>query len=95
MADGFLGRWSRRKADVREGREVAPEPTVAPVEVPAPSVPGAAAPVEPAAPEPVAVDEPPPPTLEDVKALTPDADFTVIAVGDGLIVQVPEPLDEL
>jgi hypothetical protein len=59
----FLARWSRRKAEAREG--VVPEPTL-----PTP-------PVQPE-PAPVAATEvpaAPPPTLDDVAALRPDADF--------------------
>ena len=73
MAEGFLGRWSQRKQAVREGK---------PVEEPPPAAPEAEAPpmaavvqgtsVPPQAPaEPVA----PPPTLQDVQALTPQSDF--------------------
>ncbi len=78
MADGFLGRWSRRKLEVKEGREVPPEP------------PAEATPVVPADAgtqsaldsrlrgndEPAAAPEPPPPTLEDVQQLTPASDFS-------------------
>ncbi len=78
MADGFLGRWSRRKQDVREGKPVEepPPPTLAP-EIAVPAATSArtvapSAPVAPAAP----VDEPPPPTLADAQALTPQSDFT-------------------
>lgn len=65
--DGFLSRWSRRKADAREGKPVEDEPAVD--EQPAPPVPAPVA----AAP----VDEPqaPPPTLEEAQALTFDSDF--------------------
>ncbi len=76
---GFFSRWSRRKAEVREGRAVAePAPPAAPVPVPAPvaetasETASATAAVETAEPDPPA---PPPPTLEDVAALTPDSDF--------------------
>lgn len=68
MSDGFLGRWSRRKDAVRKGEEVAAEP-VQPVAVPV-----VAAPVP--APAPAPAESPPPPTLEDVQALTADSDFT-------------------
>lgn len=82
MADGFLGRWSRRKDAVRKGEEVAAEPEVkvpavpAPPPQPAPAGGGseAEAAVLPAAPLPE-----PPPTLEDAQALTPDSDFTRFA----------------
>lgn len=58
----FLSRWSRRKAAVREGRPVAPEP-------PAPAGP---APVPRAAqPEAAQPEAPPAPTLADVALLKP------------------------
>lgn len=75
--DGFLSRWARRKALVRQG-EVPPEPKAAPQAPPAappkalPAGTVAASPQEPAAAEP-----PPPPTLDDVAQLPPDAaDFS-------------------
>jgi hypothetical protein len=83
-ADGFLARWSRRKLDARE------EPAV-PVERPAVDA-QSAADVPPAAPEaPASLAPAPraqpasevraapaaaPPTLDDVAALTADADFS-------------------
>ena len=63
MAEGFLGRWSKRKDAVRKGEEVQAEPP-APPEV-------AASPPAPDQPE-----IPPPPTLADTHALTPESDFT-------------------
>ncbi|HSH88799.1 MAG TPA: DUF3306 domain-containing protein, partial [Ramlibacter sp.] len=73
MSDGFLGRWSKRKLEVKEGKAVEPEPlpTVAPVPV------AAAAPL-PATPETAleASPETPLPTLEDVKSLTAESDFS-------------------
>ena len=81
MADGFLGRWSRRKLDVAQGKPVEAEP---PASVPAaaPTAPAARAmdPVVPAA-EP-AVSPPPPPTLEDVAALTTQSDFSRFSAPD-------------
>ena len=79
MADGFLGRWARRKEAVRKGEEVAPEPEQA-VAPPMPSPPPSAASgrgsegviAEPQA----AAEVQPPPTLEDAQALTPESDFT-------------------
>jgi hypothetical protein len=71
MSDGFLGRWSRRKEAVREGRAVEPEPAVVPE---AQRVAAAQAQAQPAP-----LTEPvhkPPPTLEDVESLTPEADFS-------------------
>jgi hypothetical protein len=80
MADGFLGRWSRRKLDVKEGRPVEAEPPAPPAPAPVPA-PVAAAPV--AAPQvPPAEPVPPAPTLEDVKSLTPESDFRRFAAAD-------------
>ena len=65
--DGFLSRWARRKAEVREGKavEAEPAPVVQPEPLQPPSAPSAAA----------AETAPPLPTLEDAQALTPDSDF--------------------
>jgi hypothetical protein len=85
--DGFLARWSRRKAALREGRPLAPEP--APVAVATPVEPSARA--EPAAPasDPVAAPArgeappaPPPPTLDDVAGLSRDSDFRRFVAAD-------------
>lgn len=82
MADGFLGRWSQRKRDVREGKPLQ-EPAPAPVLLEPAAAPGSgpqavnaqAAPVPAtSAPAPAAA-EPPPPTLADAQALTADSDF--------------------
>jgi hypothetical protein len=102
MTDGFLGRWSKRKLEVKEGKAVPAEPVGQTLRPPQPcadsggsespcSVPG----VEPApaaagevfvgrlAPEEGgagSVPEPPPLlTLEDVKALTAESDFSRFA----------------
>lgn len=91
MADGFLGRWSRRKLDAKEGKPVEEVPQPSPQPSPAggrgstPALP----PQEVAPPSQrgegrgegaAALDrrQPPEPlpTLEDVQSLTPDADFT-------------------
>ncbi|AMO25527.1 DUF3306 domain-containing protein [Ramlibacter tataouinensis] len=81
MSEGFLGRWSRRKADVREGKPVEGEPAIelenrAPPPQPSPGG-GGGEEVLHAAPgdAPEARSEPPPPTLEDVKTLTAESDF--------------------
>ena len=77
--DGFLGRWSRRKAQARSGvlpRDEAPPPRTAPVEV-------AVVPreqVDRPCPDPVPQAEEgvtaQPPTLDDVARLTPQSDFS-------------------
>ena len=67
MADGFLGRWSRRKLDERAGLPLE-EPV--PV-VPAPQPAAVAAPV--AAPP---AAEPTPLTLADAQSLTLQSDFS-------------------
>ena len=90
MADGFLGRWSRRKQEVREGKplEEPPPPAqsvppAAPTLSPKPAsavaagAPPAAAPG--AAP---ATEAPPPPTLADAQALTPASDFKAFVARD-------------
>ena len=69
MADGFLGRWSRRKQDVREGKPVEEPPA------PVAQAPAAPLPVAPL-PDPAPVVEAPPlPSLSDAQALTPASDF--------------------
>lgn len=70
MADGFLGRWSRRKQDQRAGVPL-DEPVVAP---PANALAAPAAPVVPAAPQ-ALEPEAPPLTLADAQALTLESDF--------------------
>ena len=69
MVDGFLGRWSRRKQDVREGKPVEEPP--APV-AQAPAAPPPVAPLPDLAP---VVEAPPLPSLSDAQALTPASDF--------------------
>jgi hypothetical protein len=66
-ADSFFNRWSRRKADVRDGKSVQ-------AEAPAVALPAATA-VAPQEPLPAPAAEPPPPTLDDAQALTPQSDF--------------------
>lgn len=81
MSAGFLGRWSRRKLDVKEGREVEAEPSVTPVAVPqevAQVAPASAAALESSHEAP----PPPPPTLEEAQALTPESDFRRFAKAD-------------
>ena len=73
---GFLSRWARRKAQVREGLAPdAPPPLPAPIETPAitPTPLGAEAPVAVEAESPIAAE--PAPTLDDVDTLTAESDF--------------------
>lgn len=73
MSDGFLGRWSRRKIDAKEGRPLEePLPPAVPAEA-APQPQGAPAPVMAQAPE--GAELPPPPTLDEAQSLTSASDF--------------------
>jgi hypothetical protein len=85
--EGFLRRWARRKSEVREGGEAAPEAVVAPagsvianadaaVVAPAALQPGSAAQTAPATPQTEPPAARPLPTLEDVAALDADSDFS-------------------
>ncbi len=74
MADGFLGRWSRRKLDAKAGKPLEEPPP--PVAAPEPAPPAAAAAVAVPAAEPAPAPAEPLPTLEDVKGLTPESDFS-------------------
>ena len=71
MADGFLGRWSKRKLEARDDK-VVEQPTDG---VTPDAAPLAAAPVPAPAP-PVPEQVPPPLTLDEVKALGADSDFS-------------------
>ena len=85
MSEGFLSRWSRRKLDVQEGKPVADEPPAPALATLPPEPASAAAAVPSTAPqvqEPAAVEVPPPLTLEDVKALTSESDFSRFAAAD-------------
>ena len=73
MPDGFLGRWSRRKLDAKDDKPVEAEPE----QVVAPPTVVVAAPAAIQAPAPD--DNPPPPTLEDARALTVESDFRPFA----------------
>jgi Protein of unknown function (DUF3306) len=78
---GFLSRWARRKAQVREGRDPLPAPPVpAPIETPA----VAAAPLATEAQPPVAAETAAEPalTLDDVATLTAESDFSRFVAHD-------------
>ena len=70
--DGFLRRWSTRKSDARQGKTLAPEPTL---ETLATSQPDADQPPAILAPERSTVSAAAP-TLDDVQQLTPASDFS-------------------
>jgi len=82
--DGFLRRWSRRKLEVKQGRAVESQPQPEPPPRPAAADPShaiaSADPVTQAAP--AGQLQEPPLTLEDVKSLTPDSDYTRFAAAD-------------
>jgi Protein of unknown function (DUF3306) len=81
MADSFLGRWSQRKQDIREGKPLA-EPVIAPTEI-TPHIPadrtsaGSSELVKAASNVTTAEEKPeiPLPTMEDVHNLTAESDF--------------------
>lgn len=76
MADGFLGRWARRKEAARVGKPLEAEP-------PQPSPPPTSVQREGAAAQaPADPPPPPPPTLQDAEALTPASDFTRFVQAD-------------
>ena len=79
MSDGFLGRWSKRKLEVKQGKPVEAEPEPESMEVALPRASeGAAIPPSP----PPELPPPPPPTLEEAQALTPQSDFKRFAAAD-------------
>jgi hypothetical protein len=79
MVDGFLGRWSKRKLDAKDGKPLPPEPAAA-VVAPATAVaPGAAIQTAPAPAAAEPAPELPPLTLEDAQALTTESDFRPFA----------------
>jgi hypothetical protein len=79
MNDSFISRWARRKEQVRRGAaavEPVPQPVVT---APLPAPPPVATEIVPGP-----TEQPPLPTLDDVAALTRDADFSrFVATGVG------------
>jgi hypothetical protein len=77
MADGFLGRWAKRKEAVRKGEPLPAEPerTILP-RAGAPVMDPTGAGALPAQVEPAPIEAPPPPSLADAESLTPASDFT-------------------
>ncbi len=93
MADGFLGRWAKRKEAVRRGEVISEEPqggSLAPLPSPPPSPASGRGSLEAVAPPPLRGEgggegrpaTEPPPTLEEAQSLTPDSDFTRFARPD-------------
>lgn len=82
MAEGFLGRWSQRKQALREGRPLEEPPVPAPVAEPVAERRAGPAPVAEQAATAVAEPVAPPPTLQDVQALTPQSDFQRFVAAD-------------
>jgi hypothetical protein len=85
MADdtGFLSRWSRRKTQVREGVEVAATPPLRPAAPVSVAIPVVAPPDVLSMPVPESAEPaPPPPTLDDVAALTRESDYTRFVARD-------------
>lgn len=82
--EGFLARWSRRKALVREGKTVLPEAPKPVVPPPAPVAKSAPPPTPPAPPavEAPAPQRPPAPTLDDVAQLTRGSDYARFVASD-------------
>lgn len=82
--DSFLARWSRRKAQVRQGVAVEPvpaalpaTPAIVPQTPPEPPAPASLAPeLADAPPAPGTPAAPPGPTLDDVARLTRESDYT-------------------
>jgi hypothetical protein len=78
--DSFLSRWAKRKAQVKQGVEVAPEaekpPPVRAEPVEAPPPPASASTSS------ARTEAPPAPTLDDVAQLTPQSDFRRFVAAD-------------
>lgn len=84
MSDGFLGRWSRRKLDVKHGKVVEAEPDEVALTLPSPQpspASGRGREAEEGVSETIP-EQPPPPTLEEAQALTPQSDFKRFAAAD-------------
>ena len=82
MADGFLGRWSKRKLDVKDGKPLEAEPEQPVIATPAGTQSPDATLLDPGLrrEDNIAVPEAPPPlTLEDARALTTESDFRPFA----------------
>jgi uncharacterized protein DUF3306 len=82
MSDGFLGRWSKRKLEVKQGNAAGAEPVPALQHVPPPQPSPERGGSEDQTSLAGAADQLPPLTLEDVKALTAESDFSRFAAGN-------------
>lgn len=85
--EGFLSRWSRRKAQVRTGAEIEPAPAAPAVVATVPAAPLPVAPLASGVAPPPAPEAPPLPTMDDVAALTRESDyarFVMPGVDDGV-----------
>ena len=83
--DGFLSRWSQRKVQVRQGEKVAPQPSVEPTAPPVLPVRAEVSKPEASPSNPQGertAQAPPPPTLDDVAALTKESDFSRFVAPD-------------
>jgi hypothetical protein len=77
MADGFLGRWSKRKDLARQGKELPAEPAAEPSPQPSPASGRGSQAAAVASTQERPAEEPPQlPSLEDVQSLTPESDFS-------------------
>ena len=80
MSDGFIGRWSKRKLELKAGKPVEAAPVESRPSPPPPKVePPVVAPPLQESGGAAAKPELPPLTLEDVKALTAESDFSRFA----------------
>ena len=85
MSDGFLGRWSRRKLGAVDGKpaDVPPPAAVVPPAAPVAEAASSQAAAPRAGSPPAGQGAPvPPPSLDDVRALTGESDFSRFAARD-------------
>ncbi len=85
--EGFLSRWSRRKAQLRTGGETVPVPANPPVVATPPAAPLQVAPLTPEVVAPLVAEAPvaeapPLPTMDDVAALNRESDYSRFVMPD-------------
>jgi len=91
--EGFLSRWSRRKAQLRTGGQSGPVPAAPPVATPPttppttlpttlPTTPPQIAPLTPESAAPPVAEAAPPPTMNDVAALNRESDYSRFVMPD-------------